>query len=257
MRLRNLKAGIVAAGLVLCAVAVPLSGSSAQTKITPENRAEFEKIIHDYILNNPQIVLEAVQKLREQQHAAKTVADRDLVLANEKQILSDPTSPVGGNPKGDVTVVEFFDYRCSVCRSVHPLVTKLMETDANIRRVYKEWPILGPNSVVAARAAIASRKQGRYLAFHDALMESKTNLDEAAIMRVAKSVGLDTDRLSRDMKSPEVDKVLRENFKLAERLNLNGTPSFLVGTRIVRGGPDLDGLRQLVAEARSAKGSAR
>lgn len=248
MRFPNLTSGILA---IAMAVAASVGPATAQTGITPENRAELEKLIHDYIVNNPQVVLEAIQKLRQQQQQAKTVADHQLILANEKQIFDDPTSPVGGNPKGDVTIVEFSDYRCSVCRSVHPMVTKLMETDSNIRRVYKEWPILGPNSVIASRAAIASRKQGRYFAFHDALMESKSNLDEAAVMRIAKSVGLDTDRLSRDMKSSDVDKVLRNNFALARRLNLNGTPSFLIGKRIIRGGPDLATMRELVAEARA------
>ena len=219
---------------------------------TPDRRA-IETVIREYILENPEIVMQAIEKLQERQALAEREADRELVAAAAEEIFEDPDSPVGGNAAGDVTLVEFFDYRCGVCKRVHPIVAELVESDPGLRRVYKEWPILGPESTMAARAALASREQGEYLAFHDALMEARTPLDEDAVMRIAASAGLDADRLRDDMSAPEIEETIRRNHELAARLGLNGTPSFLVGGRIVRGGRDLDSMRALVAEERERK----
>lgn len=239
----------------LCAAALTAATFTAGTLQTAaaQDRAAIEKIVREYILEHPEVVMEAIQKLRERKQAAEEETDRNMVAANRTQIFDAPDAAVGGNPEGDVTVVEFFDYRCGVCRRVHPIVAKLIETDANIRRVYKEWPILGINSVTASRAAIAARRQGHYLAFHDALMESRSALEEADVMRIAKSVGIDVERLRRDMQAAEVNATIQRNYELAEKLKLNGTPSFLIGDRIIRGGQDLDTMRKLVAEARAAK----
>ena len=140
-----------------------------------------------------------------------------------------------------------------MCKRVHPIVAKLIEEDPKIRRVYKEWPILGPDSVTAAHAALASRKQGKYFAFHKALMEARGRLNRDAVMKVAKRVGLDTTQLARDMESPEIKQILRQNNTLAAALKLNGTPSFVIGDTLLRGGRGLAGLQKLVAEARARK----
>jgi len=155
--------------------------------------------------------------------------------------------------KGDVTVVEFFDYRCGVCKRIHPIVNQLVKTDPKIRRVYKQWPILEANSVLAARAAIASRKQGKYLSFHKVMMEANSSFGESAIMGMAESVGIDTSKLRQDMRSAETNAVIRKNYALAEKLKLNGTPSFVIGDTLLRGGRDLKSLRAIVAEARARK----
>ena len=188
-----------------------------------------------------------VQKVSAQNTGGVSIADK---AAIEKIV---PESPVGGNPKGDVTVVEFFDYRCGVCKRIHPIVDQLVKSDPNIKRVYKEWPILGPNSVLASRAAIASRKQGKYLSFHKVMMEANSAFGESAIMAMAQSVGIDTAKLRRDMRSGETDTILRKNYALAEKLKLNGTPSFVIGDTLLRGGRDLDSLRAIFAEARAKK----
>ena len=219
---------------------------------TPDRRT-IETIIREYILENPEIVMQAIERIREKQALAEQEADRKIVAAAAKEIFDDPDSPVGGNPEGDVTVVEFFDYRCGVCKRVHPIVAELVDSDPGLRRIYKEWPILGPESLIASRAALASRQQGKYLAFHDALMEARSPLDEDAVMRIAASAGIDTNRLRSDMAAPEIEETIRRNHTLAARLDLNGTPSFLVGGHIVRGARDLDSMRALVAEARERK----
>lgn len=248
----RLTAGCALAAVLTTANTLP-AAAQAQTPATHEARRAIEQIVRDYILANPEIIMEAVARLREKKQIAEEDADRQILAAVRDEIANDPNSYVGGNPAGDVTVVEFFDYRCGVCKQFHPIVAELVQSDTRIRRVYKEWPILGPDSVVASRAAIASRKQGKYLAFHVAMMESRAPLDEARILQIAASVGLDTGRLRKDMASSEVEQVIARNYALAEKLKLNGTPSFLIGDKILRGGRDLDSLRALVAEARAKK----
>jgi len=221
--------------------------------MTAEQKAALEKVVHNYIMENPEIISDAIERLRAKQRLAEAQADKEKLVTNRAAIFEDADAPVGGNPKGDVTVVEFFDYRCGVCKRIHPIVDELVKTDSNIRRVYKEWPILGPASVLAARAVIASRQQGKYLPFHKAMMEANSNYSALEIMEMAKSVGIDTDRLKKDMAAPEVDKIISKNYSLADNLGLNGTPSFVIGNTLLRGGRDLESLRAVVAEARAAK----
>jgi len=234
----------------LIALALPAATAQADPGAGLPQRAIVEEIVRDYILNNPEIVMEAIEKLREKRREAELAADRNALRASAAALYEDPAAPVGGNPEGDVTIVEFFDYRCGVCKRVHPIVEELVKSDGKIRRVYKDWPILGPDSVVAARAALASRKQGKYLPFSNAMMESKVNLNRDAVMAIARSVGIDTAKLDADMKAEEIDKIISQNYALADRLGLNGTPSFVIGETIVRGGQGLDAMRALVAEAR-------
>ena len=250
MHLAKLSAAAIAASALLTSFA-PAPAGAADGAMTPENRAAIENVVREYLLTNPEIIMEAVERLRAKQRMAEENADRQALESNRAALLSDPDSHVGGNPKGDVTLVEFFDYRCGVCKRIHPMVEELVRTDGNIRRIYKEWPILGPDSVVASRAAIASRAQGKYVEFHKAMMAAKAALDEARIFQIASSVGIDTARLRKDMNSPAVEKVIAANYALADKLKLNGTPSFLIGDRLLRGGRDLESLRAIVAEERA------
>lgn len=230
-----------------------IAQNASSEAISAEQKKAFEGIVREYILENPEIITEAIERLRQKQRLAEAQADKAILASSKEEIFNDPDAPVGGNPKGDVTVVEFFDYRCGVCKRIHPIVDELIKTDPNIRRVYKEWPILGPNSILAARAAIASRKQGKYLAFHKVMMEANSSFELDAILAMAKSVGLDPARLQKDMEGEEVDAIIRKNYALADKLKLNGTPSFVIGDTLLRGGRDLQSLRAIVAEARAAK----
>jgi len=167
-------------------------------------------------------------------------------------VLRDPASPVTGNPDGDVTLVEFFDYNCPYCRQVAPVVAEAEATDPQLRIVYKEFPILGPGSVFAAKAALAAHQQGLYFAFHEALMQAGGRADEESVLAVARDVGLDVERLRSDMKDPEIQAAIDRNLALAEALRITGTPGFVVGRRILRGATELETLQSLIREARTA-----
>lgn len=164
---------------------------------------------------------------------------------------------VAGNPQGDVTVLEFFDYNCSYCRKMAPRLGELLGEDAGLRLVYKEFPVLGPGSVFAAKAALAAQKQGRYQAFHEALMQASGPLTQAEVLEIAQSMGLDTERLEADMKDPAIEEAIERNFALAQDLGIFATPSFVIDGQIHRGAADLDTLRGLIRQARrEAKGNA-
>lgn len=213
--------------------------------------AAVEKIVRDYLLKHPEVVIDAIRAFKVQEKEREEAAVRETIAARGDEIFNDPDSAVGGNRNGDVTLVEFFDYRCGVCKHAHPIISQLLKRDGKIRRVYKEWPILGPVSEFASRAAIASRKQGdrKYLAFHNAMMSAK-QVTRESVLALAAKVGLDTGRLERDMQSPEVDSVLGRNFALAKALQLNGTPSFIIGGTLLRGARDLDTMLSIVADER-------
>jgi protein-disulfide isomerase len=224
--------------------------SIAAEEITAEQRKAIEGIIHDYLMKNPDVLIDA---LREAEAKANSDADTKAaqVLRDRRhEVFDDPATPVGGNPQGDVTVVEFFDYRCPYCKQVQPALQKLLDQDRKLRFVYKEFPVLGEQSDIAAHAALAARLQGRYEAFHNAMMAAKGQISEELVYRVAGSVGLDVDRLKRDMTDPEIERALSANRALAKALELRGTPGFIIGDHIVPGAIDLDALKTMVADAR-------
>jgi protein-disulfide isomerase len=232
------------------AVALCSPGSAAAAGFTPEQRQEIEGIIKDYLAKNPEVLLEALQaaedKVKSEAHDKAAAA----LVARRHEVLDDPDTPVAGNPKGDVSLVEFFDYRCPYCKQVEPALEALLHDDRQLRFVYKEFPVLGPDSVTAARAALAARKQGKYDALHRALMALKGQINEAAIFQTASSAGLDGERLKRDMADPEIDRILKANLGLADALDIHGTPGFVIGDEIVPGAVSLDALKQMIETAR-------
>ena len=242
--------------MALCPMALYLcliSGANAAEPLSPDQKKAVEGVIHDYLLKNPEIIAEAIDALQKKQKVAEADASRAALQAQSAALFNDPESPVAGDRNGDVTIVEFFDYRCGVCKRVHTIVDTLMKGDGKLRRVYKDWPILGPQSVFAARAALASRAQGKYLPFHNAMMEARGTLDKNAVFKIAEKAGIDLPRLVRDMDSADITNILRRNYQLAEALKLNGTPSFVIGDQILKGGRDLETMRQIVADTRARK----
>lgn len=210
----------------------------------------FEQRVRDYLLNNPEVILEAMQILQERQRAAEAEKLERTIAERREEILNDPDAPVGGNPAGDVTLVEFFDYNCPYCRKAAPTVAELEEADASLRIVYKEFPVLGPASTFAARAALASRKQGKYGQFHNALMQGDGRLTEDTVMEIALAVGLDVERLEQDMQEPAIQDAIARNARLANALGITGTPSFVIGEQIVPGAADRTALQSLIERAR-------
>lgn len=226
--------------------ALAVTPVSAQ-EMTPE---EVKKLALEAILENPQIVMEAVAILRERE-AAETAAQAEVSLAKYAELLkNDPNAPVMGNPDGDVTLVEFFDYNCPYCRRAGTAVKALIEADPNLRVVYREWPILGDASVVATRASLAAREQGKYEEMHWALMGLEGRVNENAVMRVASSLGMDVDQLKADMQLPAIDQHIATSMEISRGLGFNGTPSFVIGGQTVPGFVEQDELARLVEEAR-------
>ena len=240
MPLRAPFAALALAGAFLCAM--PLCSIEA-AEFTPEQRQAIEVIIHDYLMQNPDVLIEAL-RAAEDAKANQVLSDR------HHEIFDDPATPVGGNPQGDVTIVEFFDYRCPYCKQVQPTLQALLDQDHKLRFIYKEMPVLGAPSVTAAHAALAARLQGKYEHFHTAMMATKGQITDEVVYQVAGSVGLDVDRLKRDMAAPEIAQALKANLALASALEIRGTPGFIIGEHIVPGAIDLDALKNLVADAR-------
>ena len=223
---------------------------SPQMSTEPAELDPFEQRVRGYLLRNPEVIMEALQVLQGRQRAAEAENLKRTIAERSEEIFNDPAAPVGGNAAGDVTLVEFFDYNCPYCRRVAPTVADLEEADPNLRIVYKEYPILGPGSQFAARAALASRRQGKYVPFHNALMQATDQVTEATVMETAREVGLDTEQLRADMQDPANQAAIARNLQLADALGINGTPSFVIGDRVVPGAVELRTLQGLVARAR-------
>jgi protein-disulfide isomerase len=211
---------------------------------------QVEKIVRDYLLREPEIIYQALEELQRRQAEAVAERQRAAVAANRAQLVDQAGDPVAGNPAGDVTLVEFFDYQCQYCRRVVPSLRALLAEDQDLKVVFKEFPILGEASVTAARAALAARAQDRYLPFHFALMSAR-DLSLDSIMALAESVGLDTERLAGDMQSPAIETQLQANLALARELGIEGTPAFVVGDELIPGAVDKTRLAQLIEEART------
>lgn len=215
--------------------------------------ARIKELVAETLRENPELVLEALQTLEARQAEAQAAATA-ATLADERSLLErDPNAPVLGTPEGDVTVVEFFDYNCPYCKRVMPELDALLAEDGNIRLVLREWPILSEGSAIAARAALASRKQGKYAELHNALMGARAKLDEQSVLRIAGDVGLDVEKLKADMKSPEVEEHIATSMRLGEALGFSGTPSFVIGDELVPGFVDKAQLAESVATARKAE----
>jgi protein-disulfide isomerase len=225
-------------------------GAALAADFTPEQRKAIETIIHDYLTKNPDVLLDALQAAEDKIKGDARDKAAQALSTRRREIFDDPETPFAGNPKGDVSLVEFFDYRCPYCKQVEPALEALLGEDRQLRLVYKELPVLGADSVTASRAALAAKKQGKYDALHRALMLLKGQINEAAVLKTAESVGLDVERLKRDMASPEIARALKANTELAEALEIRGTPGFVIGNEIVPGAIDLATLKQMIATAR-------
>ncbi len=211
----------------------------------------IREIVRDYLIEHPEVLLEAQRALNAKREAERAELDIMAVARHADELLRDPDAPVGGNPDGPIAVVEFFDYRCGHCRRTKPVLDQILAANPDVRLIYKEFPILGEESVIAARAALAARAQGGYHAFHDALMRAPGSLDRAGVLSVADAVGLDVERLAADMDDPALIRVISRNHRLAERLDIRGTPNFVIGERVIRGAPTLEQFEQLIALARA------
>jgi protein-disulfide isomerase len=240
-----------AAALMMLALPVPAQEFSAPQK------SEIERIIKEYLVSHPEVLQEAIAELDKRQAAADVEKAKAAVAGNAETIFNSTRQVVLGNPKGDVTMVEFFDYNCGFCKKAMADMMELLKDDPKLKIILKEFPVLGPGSVEAARVAVAVRMQDKtgkkYLDFHQKLLGGRGQADKARALAVAKEVGMDMKRLDADLASEEIKLSLEESLKLAETLGLNGTPSYIVGTDVVIGAVGLDALRVKVSTARCGK----
>jgi len=224
---------------------------------SPAQRSAVEKIVHDYLVQHPEVLQEAMRELEKRQTAAAAEKYKAAVKAHAKMLFDSPDQVTLGNPKGDVTFVEFFDYNCAYCKHAMTDMLTLMKTDPKLKVVLKEFPVLSSGSVEAAKVAVAVRMQApkKYLEFHQKLLGGRGQADGARALAVAKEVGLDMDRLKKDIKSPEVEKTLKQDMGLAEALGLNGTPSYVIGDNVIVGAVGYDALKEQINTARCGKTS--
>ena len=229
------------------------SSAESTSPADPALQHTIEKVVDQYIRAHPEVIEQSLQALEAKRQDEEKQRVKVAIATRQNDLLHDPSSPVSGNLTGDVTVVEFFDYRCGYCKRAAGAVTQLQKEDARVRVVYKDFPILGEASELAAKAALASRAQGKHQAFHEALLAAKGDMTKETILAVAGEVGLDAKRLEADMAASEWQTVIDRNRALAKDLGIGGTPGFIVGTELVPGALDLKGLKDLVARARNGR----
>jgi protein-disulfide isomerase len=220
-------------------------------------RGEIEHIVREYIISHPEVLQEAMMEFEKRQAAAEAARHQAGVQQYAKEIFTSPHQVALGNPQGNVTMVEFFDYNCGYCKRAMSDMLTLLKTDPNLKIVLKEFPVLGPGSLEAAKVATAVRMQDKtgkkYLEFHQKLLGGRGQADKAHALAVAKDVGMDIARIEKDIESPEVKASLDESMKIAEALGLNGTPSYVVGKDVVVGAVGLDALKEKINISRCGK----
>jgi protein-disulfide isomerase len=239
-----------ALALAVATAAIPASAQS----VSPSQRQEIEKIIREYLLAHPEVLQEAVQELEKRQAAAEADRSKVALSQHRDKVFNSPHQVVAGNPNGDVTLVEFFDYNCGYCKRALSDKLELLKSDPKLRLVLKEFPVLGPGSIEAAQVAVAVRMQSqqKYMDFHQRLLSGRGQADKGRALAAARDAGLDMARIEKDLQSPEVKASLEEVMQMAEALGINGTPTYVIGEAVVPGAVGLTTLRQQIASARKA-----
>jgi len=260
-------AGILFLSLVTISI-VEVNGQAKQPigfdpaiVVSPATSAEndveaIEKIVHNYLMKNPVVIREAMQALQVQELKEKQERAANQMKELRSEILSDPGSPVAGNAKGDISIVVFFDYNCGYCKQTVPKLQSISEKDPMVRFVFKEFPVLGPQSTFAAKAALAASRQGKYVEFHNALMTAEIT-DEDSIKSISKTLGVDYSKLQKDMADLQIDEQITRNQRLAQSLDINGTPAYIIGDRIIPGAIDVASMTNILAEQRQLAKAAK
>jgi protein-disulfide isomerase len=246
---------IICAGLVVAGAFVAkrvTAPDRVASNASDERAAALGKSLRDYLLANPEVLVEAMQELERKQDGQRDAVAQKGVQENQAELFRDADSPVGGNPNGDVVVVDFNDYQCPYCKRTHGAMKSVVGADGKVKIIYKDLPILGDASKIAALAALASVKQGKHTELHNALMEFTGRLDRDKILEIASSVGLDRAQLEKDMEDPKLRQIIERNLALASALGIRGTPAFVIGKQFVPGAVDAGALKELIADARKS-----
>ena len=245
------------AALCVAMFALWLPPQARAAEFSAPQKSEIEKIVRDYLIAHPEVLQEAMAELEKRQAAGEVEKHQAAVKSHAKVLFSSPRQVNLGNPQGNVTFVEFFDYNCGYCKRAMLDMFALMKEDPKLKVVLKEFPVLGPGSVEAAQVAIAVNMQDKtgkkYQQFHEKLMGGRGQANKALALAVAKEIGMNMAQIEKDMASPEVKETLQESFKLAEALGMNGTPSYVIGDSVVVGAVGLEALREKVNTTRCGK----
>lgn len=228
------------------------TSTSAPKTFSDSERAGIEAIVKEYLTKeHPEIIMEAAQELQRRAGEIAETKSVEAVAKNKDQLYNDAATPSSGDPKSDVTIVEFFDYQCGYCKMAEPGLEKLMSEDKKLKVIFKEYPILGPGSIEAAKASLASMKQGKFLKFHEALISKKEHVTDAVIADAAKEAGLDGGKLKKDAEDPSVQKEIDDSIKLGSEIGVRGTPMFVINDQVYPGAMQYDQLKKAVEEARA------
>ena len=231
-------------------------GDQANTPLNEVQKKEVQDMVRQVLADDPKLVMDALQAFQQKSRVEAAENTKKAIQSAANEIYNNPASPIMGNPNGDITVVEFFDYNCGYCKAVfHPVRDAVLQ-DGNIKFVFKDYPILGESSVLAAKAALAASRQGKYVEFHTALMDFRGNKDDAAMADIAGKLGLNVGQFKSDINNPEIQQQLAADIALGQKLGVNGTPAFIVGDKFYPGALDADSFKKLVQDFRAAKGSA-
>ncbi|OAN53160.1 protein-disulfide isomerase [Paramagnetospirillum marisnigri] len=249
MIVRTLAAAFLASTLAMTAIPAQ---AQENMPLSPKQVDAVKKVVRDYLMEHPEVLGEALEALREKMRAQAESDALKMVEARRDEIFNNPDDPVAGNPKGDVVVVEFFDYNCGFCKQTFDPVLEAVKADKNTKLVMKEMPILGPDSVLAARVALVAKAQGqaKYDDVHRAFMKFRGRLDEKTIFRLAGEAGLNVEQLKKDINGPDIDRQLKKVSELARSLEIGATPTFIVGDRLLSSAVDQSTLKQLIDNAR-------
>ncbi|HEX4951393.1 MAG TPA: DsbA family protein [Blastocatellia bacterium] len=245
-------------GFSLAQAQSPVAADTAKAAkpIAAEQRTTIETVVREYLLNNPSILREVMQALQVKEEKERQARAAANLQAHQAELYADPDTPTAGNPKGDVTIAVFFDYNCGYCKKTLPGLSTLLAKDPSLKVVYKELPVLGTTSLLGARAALAAHKQGKYAAFHEALVQLP-NITLEEIKTLAERLGLDYGRLVKDLEDAKTLESLERVARLATALEINGTPAYIVGEQLIPGAIDADALAQLVANERAKLAKAK
>ncbi len=238
---RSLAAALLVAATLF---AQPVRAQEDQT-FSPKQAEAVRKIVRDYLMEHPEAITQAIEALREKMRQDAESDAKKSIEAYKDELLNGAEDPVSGNPKGDVTIVEFFDYNCGFCKQTYDALMDSVRADGHVKAVFKEYPILSPESGIAAHVALAARKQGKYDDVHRAFMKFRGRLDEKAIWRLAGEAGLNVEQAKKDAADPAIEKQIERNRQLARALDIGGTPSFVIGDRVIASALERDVLKQL------------
>lgn len=220
---------------------------------TDGEKAELHNIIKDYIDNNPEAIIESLNNAQRKKYEEERKKAQKDIKKYLPELQRDAADPVMGNPEGKITIVEFFDYNCGYCKRVFPSIMQLIKEDNDVRVVFKEKPSLGQTSFFASKAALAAKKQGKYFEMHKALMNSKGRISEAKVMKIAQDIGLDTDKLSKDLDSAEINEVIKKNAQLGGKIGVRGVPAIIIEEQYFPGAMPLEAMKEEIAKIRAAR----